>query len=104
MSPIDLTGIISTRSVDNDRKTGSARTETQGAGNTQRRSPVLADDSVELTDTASRLGQLADEVRAAEGVDTQRVEALRERIASGDYEIDAGRIADRLIALEREFG
>ena len=103
MSPIDISSINPSSRVDSDRKTGLGRSES-GSTTNSRRSEFLADDSVELTDTASKLGQLADEIRAANGVDAQKVEALRERIASGEYQIDASRIADKLIALEQELG
>ena len=35
-------------------------------------------------------------------VDRKRVETLRERIESGAYEVNAGRLADRLLAFERD--
>jgi flagellar biosynthesis anti-sigma factor FlgM len=35
-------------------------------------------------------------------IDLEKVEAIRQRIADGDYEIDAGQIADALIRQEQE--
>jgi negative regulator of flagellin synthesis FlgM len=62
----------------------------------------LAEDTVELTSTATRLTQLKADVASAEGIDQARVAALREQIANGSYEINPERIADALIKLEQE--
>lgn len=59
-------------------------------------------DGVKLTDTATNLKQIETRLRSAPDVDTSRVEAVRRRIESGDYQVNAGRLADRLIAFERD--
>lgn len=59
-------------------------------------------DSVELTDTATRLAELQAEVSAMEGVDFKRVQEIREQIADGSYSVDADRVADALITMEKE--
>ena len=102
MNPIDTSGISPSPRVDTDRRTGGAKTDAGSSEPTARQSNVLSDDTVELTDTASRLSELAQEVRAVDGVDVERVEAIRQRIADGSYAIDAGRIADALIRQEQE--
>lgn len=102
MKPIDTSGITPSPRVETDRKTGGAKAEGSGPDTAGRAARVLADDTVELTDTASRLNQLSNEIRAADGVDLAKVEAIRERIADGSYEVDAGRIADALIRQEQE--
>lgn len=103
MNPIDTSGISPSPRVDTDRKTGGAKADNGGGDTSPRQSSVLADDTVELTDTASRLSQLSAEVNSAPGVDTAKVDAIRQRIADGSYEVDAGRIADALIRQELEF-
>jgi len=104
MAPIDISGVGNPNRVDTDRRAGSARADDSRAPASESASAVLGEDRVQLTDTASRLSALADDVRAAEGVDLERVEAIRERIANGNYEIDAGQIADALIRQEKELG
>lgn len=104
MAPIDISGIGNPNRVDTDRRAGSARADDSRATASEAASAVLGDDRVELTDTASRLSALAADVRAANGVDLERVEAIRDRIANGSYEIDAGQIADALIRQEQELG
>jgi negative regulator of flagellin synthesis FlgM len=55
-----------------------------------------------LTGTSRQLQQLAAAVAAAPEVDSRRVEALRALIEKGHYELDAQRIADRILDFERE--
>lgn len=102
MAPIDISGAGNPNRVDTERRTGTTRADSNRAPTTESASPVLGDDRVELTDTASRLSALADDVRAASGVDLDKVDAIRQRIADGQYEIDAGQIADALIRQEQE--
>lgn len=63
-------------------------------------------DNLRLTDEATELRSvLQRKVGAAgEGIDQARVERIRAEIESGSYRIDAGAIADRMIALDREIG
>ena len=105
MAPIDIAGTGSPSRIDSDRRAASTRGDESRSAATERKTPaVLGDDRVELTDTATRLSALADDVRAASGVDLEKVEAIRQRIADGQYEIDAGQIADALIRQEQELG
>ncbi len=59
-----------------------------------------AADRVSITSTASFLQQAEEAVKAAPDVDVKRVEAIRQTIESGTFDIDANRIADKLIAFE----
>lgn len=61
-----------------------------------------ADDQLKLTDSAKALQQAAR--TDATPVDTQRVERVRQALADGSYKVDTGRIADRMIAMERQLG
>lgn len=87
-----------------------------GAGSGRRTEPVravdataksrpastAAQDQVTLTGASRQMQQLAAAVAAAPDVSSKRVEALRALIEKGHYEVDARRIADRLIDFERE--
>jgi negative regulator of flagellin synthesis FlgM len=104
MNPIDTSGIKPTARIETDRSGNGARVGAGSADASARgqASRVLADDTVELTDTASRLSDLRAEVAKASGIDLQRVEAIKERIANGSYQVDAERVADALVKLERD--
>ncbi|HZX71406.1 MAG TPA: flagellar biosynthesis anti-sigma factor FlgM [Rhodanobacter sp.] len=58
-------------------------------------------DQLKLTDSAQAL-QMAARQQETPPVDTQRVEQLRRALADGSYQIDAGRIADRMIAMNQQ--
>jgi len=62
-----------------------------------------ADDQLKLTDSALALQEAA-RTGDTSAIDTPRVERLRQALADGSYKIDAGRIADRMLALEQQLG
>lgn len=89
---------------------------TPPAGNTGNGSPAAAgtsvsangasgkaDDQVKLTDSALALQQAA---RASDGatVDQKKVEQIRQALADGSYQINPGRIAERMLSLELQLG
>jgi negative regulator of flagellin synthesis FlgM len=103
MNPIDtMNGIKPTARVDTDRPSGGVKSNAGGTQTSAARSNTLADDTVELTDTASRLNQLTQDVAKVDGVDVERVEAIRQQISEGSYQVDADRIAEALVRLEKD--
>lgn len=101
MNPINTNGVTPSPRVETDRKTGGAGTGTAGeSSGAKARAP--SEDTVELTDTASRLSQLSQELAKVDGVDIERIDAIRQSIAEGSYKVDAVRIADELIRQEQE--
>jgi negative regulator of flagellin synthesis FlgM len=61
-----------------------------------------ASDTVSITQSGLLMSKLEELVQRAPVVDQERVAAIKDAIASGTYEIDAQRTADRLLKLERE--
>jgi negative regulator of flagellin synthesis FlgM len=59
-------------------------------------------DTVTLTESARQLQRLEDAVAASPVTDSQRVQALKETIARGEYQVNAERVADKIIQSERE--
>lgn len=57
-------------------------------------------DVVSLTDTALRLRQIEDQLRTVPVVDNARVTEVRNALNSGNYEIDAARVAEKIIEFE----
>ncbi|SFR87193.1 anti-sigma-28 factor, FlgM family [Dyella sp. OK004] len=79
---------------------GNQGTAAQPATGTTEAAPAAAaDDSIKLTDSARALHEAA-KTGADSGIDTKRVEQVRQALANGSYKIDAGRIADGLLSLE----
>jgi negative regulator of flagellin synthesis FlgM len=61
---------------------------------------AAANDTVKLTDAAKQLSELENAVKEASSVDTQRVEALRQSIDDGAYEVNPGQVARKLLQYE----
>lgn len=61
-------------------------------------------DTVNVERSELLLARLERALQAAPAVDAGRVQALKDAIASGAYEIDPAAIADKILRLEREIG
>ncbi len=92
---IDLRSITG-KVMDPTLKTSAGKKEMpqQGKG----KSPVS--DSVEITDVATRLKQAAEAMASGALVDTDLVSRVADSLQAGTYEIDAERIAEKLIEME----
>lgn len=60
-------------------------------------------DTLTLTDSGRTLARLAEAVAATPETDGLRVDSLKAAIAGGTYQVDANRVANRLLAAERDF-
>lgn len=60
-------------------------------------------DQLKLTDSARALQEAA-RLNDASPIDAKRVEQVRQALADGSYKIDAGKIADRLLAMDQQLG
>jgi negative regulator of flagellin synthesis FlgM len=94
---VDITSTRSRVPVRNERAAEGDRAEAGG-----RSDGATTAGQVRLTDTAASLKQIEARLADQPDVDRKRVESLRERIESGAYEVNAGRLADRLLAFERD--
>jgi len=94
-----------TPAVDNGGQTGAAQTGADTARNreagedTGAGAPVR--DQISLTPEARRLQTLEAQLAEQPVVDSNRVDAIREALANGSFEIDAGRVAGKMMDLER---
>lgn len=57
-------------------------------------------DKISLTDSAGLLQKIEAAIGDAPVVDTQRVEDIRRAIATGNFEIDATRVAEKMLGFE----
>ena len=58
-------------------------------------------DTVTLTDSARSLQKIEEAVAKAPVVNASKVAALKQAIHSGTYQVDAGRVAEKLLRFER---
>lgn len=66
--------------------------------------PVAAD-NLALTDSARAMQEAASaQASASPSFDAAKVASVRAAIANDSYSVDAGRIADKLVAMERQMG
>ncbi len=73
----------------------------QGEASAAAASPSQAGDTVTLTHSARALQKIEEAVAKAPVVNTEKVAAVRQAIQSGTYQIDAGRVAGKLLQFER---
>jgi negative regulator of flagellin synthesis FlgM len=56
---------------------------------------------VEITPTAQLLANVAQQIAGTPAIDQSRVDAIRQALASGAYQIDSSRVADGLLAAQK---
>ncbi|RMF16784.1 MAG: flagellar biosynthesis anti-sigma factor FlgM [Gammaproteobacteria bacterium] len=59
-------------------------------------------DSVALSPSARTLQAAESEARRAPETDANRIQALRQAIESGTYEVDSQRVAEKLLGMEQD--
>ena len=94
---VDIASTRSRGSARNERVADGDKTE---AGSRTEASSTSS--QVQLTDTATNLKQIEARIANQPDVDRARVDAVRQRVESGAYQMNAGRLADRLLAFERD--
>lgn len=102
---IDINNIppSSTHVAELGTQRGGTQTPTEQTAE-QNSAPTRAADQVSLTPTAQQLRSLEQTVAAQPVVDTQKVNAVKEALANGSFEINPDRIAGKMMSLERALG
>ncbi|MDH7944870.1 flagellar biosynthesis anti-sigma factor FlgM [Pseudohongiella sp. SYSU M77423] len=75
--------------------TSHSRTDSQGEAQSQ------TVDAVSISSRAADLQALESSVRALPDTDAARVSELRDKIQSGNYSVDSLRLADKILAFEK---
>lgn len=97
----DITNINSNRSQLSSNQAGSVKSQNEAKeGSQQSETSSSAADRVTLTNTASRLQNIEQQLSNASSIDNARVAEVQSAITSGDYAIDSDRIADKMLAFE----
>ena len=96
---IDINGISSARvHGPPDDKQDKLPVEQQPAPAETGRSSTA--DTVSISDNAAQLGRVDGALDSAPVVDTKRVEQVKQAIANGTYEVDAVKVAEKLMQFE----
>jgi negative regulator of flagellin synthesis FlgM len=82
-------------------KTGSVAASNTAAESAAGSSVRGTDDSVSLTSSAQALGAAS---KVGDSMDTQKIDSIRQSIASGTYQVNSSAIATNLIAMETQMG
>lgn len=96
---IDINGISSAKvHAPPDESQVKKQVEQQPANTETGKSSTA--DTVSISDNAAQLGKLGNTVDSTPVVDTQRVEQVKQAISNGTYEVDAEKIADKMMQFE----
>lgn len=74
---------------------------TRPAAQENAQSKPVAEAQVKLSAQAQQLQAVEERLRELPVVDNERVAQIRQAINDGSYQMDSGRIADKLLALEK---
>lgn len=97
----DITSIHSNRSQLSSNQSASVKSQNEAKENfSNNESSAAAGDRVTLTNTATRLKNLEQQLSNASPVDSERVAAVQSAISNGEYNVDSDRIADKMLAFE----
>ncbi len=100
----DITGIHSARTGQAGDRTTRRLDGDSGRSQASAGAGSSGDDKISLTATAARLKHLEQRLATdAPPFDAERVNRMKQAIASGEYRVDAGRVADKMIDFEKSF-
>jgi negative regulator of flagellin synthesis FlgM len=101
---IGNTGRPPQEAIDASKAQTSSGTGKSGAGGATNPQPPAGGDQLKLSDKASQLKALESEIASLPVVDTQRVQDVQRTIATGSFEIQPARVADKLLTFEAGLG
>jgi negative regulator of flagellin synthesis FlgM len=96
----DITNINSNRAQLNSNQASSVKSRNEAKQSSQNEGSSSTGDKVTLTDAASRLKSIEQELNNASSIDNARVAEMQSAISSGEYTVDADRIADKMLDFE----
>jgi len=78
----------------------SNRAKEQSSRTTNSSTPA-ATDTVAVTSNARQMASLESAIAAASVEDTARIDAVRQQIADGTYQVDPKRVADSILSMDQ---
>lgn len=91
------------RSATEALNSSSAKTRTKSGSDTQSTSPARVEpqDKVSLSEESLQVRELQQQLDSIPEVDAEKVAAIKQEIAKGNYPLDPERIAENLLNLEK---
>jgi negative regulator of flagellin synthesis FlgM len=96
----DITNINSNRAQLNSSQSSSVKSRNEAKQDSPSEGAAAQGDRVTLTNAASRLQNIEQQLNNASSVDNARVAEVQSAISNGDYKVDADRVADKMLAFE----
>lgn len=96
----DITSINSNRSQLSSNQSSAVKSRNEAKQGNNSENASSAGDRVTLTNTASRLKDIEQQLSSTSSIDSERVAEVQSAISNGDYTVDADRIADKMLAFE----
>lgn len=96
----DITNINSNRAHISSNQNSSIKNRNEAKHSEATESSAALSDRVTLTDAASRLKDIEQQLGKTSSVDDKRVAQMQNAISNGDYAVNANRIADKMLAFE----
>lgn len=103
MSEINLIKSPIQNGVGTPRASTAERPSSAQSSSTNQGASNNAEDKVSLTDAATQLQSLQQNIAALSEVDSARVAELRSAIENGEYLVDAQKLAQNVIKFEGQF-
>ncbi len=96
----DITGLSSTQTTSTRARSGESSAAKSGGGDAPAQSPSNKGDTVQLSSTAQALQNVEKKLADTPDVDSDRVAQLRQEIESGSYQVNAERVAEKMLSFD----
>jgi len=98
-NPINNINRSATDALTNNASKTSSKTSVESTSGTG--SQPAADDTVSISKESVHIRELQQQLDSISEIDSEKVDAIKQEIAKGNYPIDSNRIAENLINLEK---
>ncbi|BBT39245.1 flagellar biosynthesis anti-sigma factor FlgM [Pseudomonas guariconensis] len=99
---IDFSRLNNSPAVTGGVRSNSATGSAPKAGETSEAPQTASGEAVHLSQEAQQLQKISDKLRDQPEVNSARVAQLKQAIADGSYQVDAGRVASKLLDFEAQ--
>ncbi|WP_027908228.1 flagellar biosynthesis anti-sigma factor FlgM [Pseudomonas taiwanensis] len=99
---IDFSRLNNSPSITGGVRGNTASGSADKTGETQEAPKSASGEAVHLSQEAQQLQKISDKLRDQPEVNSARVAQLKQAIADGSYQVDAGRVASKLLDFEAQ--